>query len=68
MTGKPRGRAGGRKPTPGREGTQRRTIVVTCTDQEWAALTGLLPQDTRDRILNGNAGRLLGMRAAAGVE
>lgn len=29
---------------------QRRTLVLTCTDEEWQRLLQVLPQDTRDRF------------------
>jgi hypothetical protein len=35
---------------PRSTGGQRRTLVLTCTDEEWQRLLEALPQDTRDRF------------------
>ena len=35
---------------PRNTGGQRRTLVLTCTDEEWQRLLDALPQDTRDRF------------------
>jgi hypothetical protein len=34
---------------PRSTGGQRRTLVLTCTDEEWQRLLRALPQDTRER-------------------